>query len=419
LVRGEDKVIALSVATTLVLGAASALPAPKTPEVLTLKQCLRIARARSPLVHASQARHEAALARVSAARAWSYPVVDYGSDYQPQLFDFSGAVESNLGVSQLIEFPGKRGVRGDIAAREADVVRADGDAVRLSVAFEVKRSFGGLLLAQGKLDYARQNLELAREFLRKTEHMLEVGEVARVEVLRARVEESKAVNAERVAVTGVDLARARLAYLLARPAKEPFDVKGRLGGAPEPGELNALVERALAARPEMRQIALAVARERLVEKQARLDYMPDLEVGVARQRVQGLPSTWNVSFSIPVPLYFWQPPRGPIAEAQANRRALDREAENLRNAIRLEVEEAHTYAVSARSRVRLFEEEILQPAQEVHDMLLFSYQEGGIGGIELIEARRTLVEAQVGHAEALFELDVAVAALEKAVGEEQ
>ena len=35
----------------------------------------------------------------------------------------------------------------------------------------------------------------------------------------------------------------------------------------------------------------------------------------------------------------------------------------------------------------LFEEEILRPAQEVHDMLLFSYQEGGIGGIELIEAR--------------------------------
>ncbi|MGD8896409.1 MAG: TolC family protein, partial [Acidobacteriota bacterium] len=111
--------------------------------------------------------------------------------------------------------------------------------------------------------------------------------------------------------------------------------------------------------------------------------------------------------------------RGPIAEAQANRRALDREAENLRNAIRLEVQEAHTNAVSARSRVRLFEEEILRPAQEVHDMLLFSYQEGGIGGIELIEARRTLVEAQVGHAEARFEYDLAVAALEKAVGEEQ
>ena len=411
--------IALFVAATFVLGAASALPAPETHEVLTLERCLHIARAQSPLVHASRARHEAATARVNSARAWPYPVVGYDSDLQPRLFHFSQSVESYLGVSQMIEFPGKRGVRADIAAREADVVLADGDLVGLSLTFEVKRSFGGLLLAQEKLAYVRQNLELAREFLRKTEHMLDAGEVARVEVLRARVEESKVANAERVAATGVRLARARLVFLLARPPGQPFDVEGRLGRAPAPVELDALVRRALEARPEMRQIELARARERLVEKQARLDYLPDVEVGVARHRIQGLPTTWDVTFSFPVPLFFWQRPKGPIAEAQANRRALDREAENLRNAVRLEVEEARTYAVGARSRIRLFEEEILRPAEEVHDMLLFSYQEGGIGGIELIAARRTLVEAQVDYADALFEYDLAVAALERAVGEER
>jgi len=411
-------VFALPVATVVLL-AAPAPPVPGTTEILTLEQCLEMARAQSPLVRASQARHEAATARIASARAWPYPVVGYDSDLQPQLFHFSQAEESYLGVSQLFEFPGKRGARGKIAAREADVVLAGGDLVRLSLAYEVKRAFGRLLLAQDKLTYVRQNLELAREFLRKTEHMLEAGDVAQVEVLRARVEESKASNAERVAATGVHLARAHLAFLLARPAAQPFDVVGQLGEAPAPGGLDALVQRALEARPEIRQIELALARERLVEKQARLDYLPDLEVGVAQHRIQGLPSTWDVTFSFPVPLYFWQRPKGPIAEAQANRRALDREAENLSNAIRLEVEEAHTNAVSARSRIRLFEEEILRPAQEVHDMLLFSYQEGGIGGIELIEARRTLVEAQVDYADALFEYDLAVAALEKAVGEER
>jgi outer membrane protein TolC len=409
-------VIALPVATVVLL-TAPALPPPETTEVLTLEQCLEAARTQSPLVHASQARHEAATARIATARAWPYPVAGYDSDLQSRIFHFSGALESYLGVSQLIEFPGKRGTRGDVAAREADVVLAGGDLVHLSLAFEVKQAFGGLLLAQDRLASVRQNLELTREFVEKTEHMLEVGDVARVEVLRARVEESKAANAERVAATAVQVAHARLAFLLARPPGRPFEIEGRLGSARVPEELDALVQRAMEVRPEIRQIDLALARERLVEKQARLDYLPDLEVGVAQHRIQGLPSTWQVTFSFPVPLYFWQPPRGPIAEARANRRALDREAENLRNTIRLEVQEARTHAVSAQSRIRLFEEEILRPAQEVHDMLLFSYQEGGIGGIELIEARRTLVEAQVDYAEALFEYDLAVAALERAVGE--
>jgi cobalt-zinc-cadmium efflux system outer membrane protein len=400
----------------LVLAAASVLSAPDTREVLTLEQCLQIARAQSPLVHVSRARHEAAMARVQAARAWPYPVVGYDSDLQPRLFRFSQSLESYLGVSQLIEFPGKRSVRGGIADREAGVVLAEGDLVRLSLAFEVKRSFGRLLLARDRLAYAREDLELAREFHRMTQRKLEVGDVAQVEVLRARVEESKAANAEKVAVTDVHLARSRLAFLLARPADPPFDVEGRLGRASVPGDLDGLLRRALEVRPEIRQIELALARERLVEKQARLDALPDVEVGVAQHRIEGAPSTWDVTFSFAVPLYFWQPRRGPIAEARANRRALEREAENLRNAIRLEVEEAHANALSARSRIRLFEEEILKPAQEVHEMLLFSYQEGGIGGIDLIEARRTLVEARVDHADALFEYDEAVAALERAVG---
>mgnify|MGYP001818180940 CR=1 FL=1 len=141
--------IALSVAVVLLV-AVPALP-PETPEVLTLEQCLQLARTQSPLVHASRARHEAATARIATARAYPYPVVGYDSDLQPRLFNFSQAEESYLGLSQLIEFPGKRGARGDVAAREAGVVLAGGDLVRLNLDYEVKQAFGRVLLARDKL----------------------------------------------------------------------------------------------------------------------------------------------------------------------------------------------------------------------------------------------------------------------------
>jgi outer membrane protein TolC len=50
-------------------------------------------------------------------------------------------------------------------------------------------------------------------------------------------------------------------------------------------------------------------------------------------------------------------------------------------------------------------------------MFLFSFQEGEIGGIELIEARRTLVEARKSYADALYNYDITLAALEKSVGQ--
>jgi outer membrane protein TolC len=82
----------------------------------------------------------------------------------------------------------------------------------------------------------------------------------------------------------------------------------------------------------------------------------------------------------------------------------------------VEVEEAHTSARKARDQIQLYQSEILPQAQEVLEMFTFSYQEGEIGGIELIEARRTLNASRRSFADALLEYALALGTLEKAVG---
>ena len=62
------------------------------------------------------------------------------------------------------------------------------------------------------------------------------------------------------------------------------------------------------------------------------------------------------------------------------------------------------------------ESQILSQAEEVYEMYLFSYQQGEIGGIELIAAQRTLSEARKAYVHSLFDYDVAIASLEKSVG---
>ncbi len=87
------------------------------------------------------------------------------------------------------------------------------------------------------------------------------------------------------------------------------------------------------------------------------------------------------------------------------------------NSISLEVEQAYREAVTARNQIELFETDILTQAEEVYNMFLFSYQEGEIGGIELIAARRTLMEARRSYADALTGYSVALAAVQKAIGQ--
>ncbi len=385
-------------------------------EELTLDECVAIALEQNPLLQSSYHLHRASLARVHQARAFSQPSLDLDSDLQPEFMDFRGSQESYVGVSQDFEFPGKRILRGKIAAREAGEVEMDTELLKLDIIYQVKQAFYDLLLAQEILKYAEQDLELSRDYLEKAEIKFEAGDIARVEILRARVEAAKAENSLKAAANDVRLARARLNFLLARGKYDPLEIRGEFKKKSPAFTLEDLKERALALRPEIKKVSFALDRENLRKTLGSLSYFPDFSLGLSRHRISGVATTWDVTLSFPIPLFFWQPQKGEIAEANANLEALKKEKEHTSNAIVLEVEEAHANALMAGHQIELYEKEILAQAEEAYNMFLFSFQEGEIGGIDLIEARRTLIEARKSYADALFNFTIGLAALERAVG---
>jgi outer membrane protein TolC len=385
-------------------------------EILTLNQCLAVALSQNPLILSAIHSHQASVARIDQATSFPVPSIDFESDVQPQPLNFVRAEEAYLGASQTFEFPGKRALRGKIADRESHEIQEDIELLKLDIAFWVKEAFYSLLLAQEQMRYSQRDRELSEEFLNNAELKQAAGDVARVEVLRARVEALRAANAVKVAANNVSLAKARLNYLLARGKYAPLQIAGDLGVPFIELDLEQLKQEAVSLRPEIKRISFSMEREEYVKDQARLSNYPDFDVGVSYHYMKDLPTSWAFSVSVPLPFLFKKQQKAEFAEAQANLSALDREAENLRNAIQLEVEESYMNSLTAKNQIQLLRDEILPQAEEVYDMLFFSYQEGEIGGIDLIESRRTLNEARKSYADALFEYARDLAVLERAVG---
>jgi cobalt-zinc-cadmium efflux system outer membrane protein len=321
-----------------------------------------------------------------------------------------------VGVTQAIEFPGRRRTRTDIARREQDAVRTDAERVRIDLAFDVRRTFFALLHAEERLRHLRQDRDLAADYLKTAETRLAAGDVARVEVVRARVEAAQAATHVQAAGAAVRLARAALNLHLGRPQGEVTAIAGDLRAAPPPEPVDEVRRVALASRPEIRRLGFALEAEALRKTQAGQSRWPGLDLGFSYHRIDGTDGTWDVSVSLPIPLFYNQAAKGPVAEAQANLLALQRELDQQRHAVELEVEAAYVEAQVARDQIRLYEDEILAESEEAFRMLQFSFQQGEIGGLELIAARRTLVAARLGYADALYNHAVAVAAVDKAAG---
>jgi outer membrane protein TolC len=383
---------------------------------LTLEECLALALKQNPLVLASMRREVAAQARIRQATARPVPSVDFNSDLQKQPLNVFGTGESYVGISHTFELPAKRSNRGAVAESEFHEIEVDTELLRREITFLVKEAFYGLLLGEEKVTYAEQDLDLAEEYLQKARLKLEAGAVAQVEVLRARVEALRTANAVKVARSEEDLARARLNFLLAQSRNNPLEIQGQLKIPFRELNLAKLYQEALAQRPELKRLNYSIGKEALVQKGARLTSWPDFDVNFSHHYLKEDPTSWSLSLSVPLSFLFRQRQSAQIAEAQANISSLESDLEHMRNTIRLEVEEACTDARTAQDQIALYRNDVLPQAEEVHSMFLFSYQEGEIGGIELIEARKTLNEARKTYAGALYGYAVTLARLDKTTG---
>jgi len=390
-------------------------PPDPSEEALTLEQCLEIALDNNPLILSNYDQYQAARARVNIARSFPQPEILLDYPLQPKFFSPRRSDEKFFWVSQTIEFPGRRYLRTRAAELEASETYQDNESLRLSIGYQVKEAFFSLLLVEEQLKYARENLQLNKDFTEMVEVKHSSGEVSRAEVLRAQVELAKAEALAKRYETEQEIMAARLNILLGRDKNLGIKIKGELRQPLLDISFEEARGAALSSRPEIKKVEHSLNKTVMQKRQAYLSYLPDFNLGFARHQVEGT-RYWDFSLSFSIPLFFWQTRRGEVAEAEALIRSRQKEIIYWQDLVSLEVEEAYRQVLCCQEQIKLFEENILDQAEQVYELLLFTFKEGQIGGLDLIEARRTWIESRITYAQHLCQHAISLATMARAMG---
>ncbi len=94
-------------------------------------------------------------------------------------------------LTQPLPWPGKRGLRGEIAKLEVEASRWSSSRARLSLIADVKRAYFGLLLVRGQLDLLDQQELFWQKASDITRVRYEVGQGSQADVLRAQLEQNR------------------------------------------------------------------------------------------------------------------------------------------------------------------------------------------------------------------------------------
>jgi len=396
------------------LAAAPAARAQGRPDtlVLTRRGAVDTALARNPSLTVAREQVEQARARGVQATAFPDPSVS-------GLTTLSGP-ESNtgtdLGVSLTVPFPQKfhlkRNVsRGDIQAAEFGYVQ-----LRQLTASQTVQAYDALLVALKHQADLSEGKTLAQDFLRKTEARFEGGTAARLDVLKAKVDAAAAENALIANERDITNARADLNRLLGRALGAMVVAADSLEVPPDLPALDPLIATGGTSRPELRGLSSQQAGARAATTLASQYWLPDLSIGFDKTIFPENSIAYSGSIGFTVPLFFWNHQRGEVAESHHRERELEAAYRDLAAQVEQEVRTTYATAATALRQAQYLRDDLLPEARRAYTIALTSYGLGGSSALDVLDARRTLLDAESQLADALGAANDARADLERAVG---
>lgn len=392
---------------------------PAAPE--SLDDLVRVALEQNPEIHAAARSWEAARARPSQARALPNPTVSFS--YRNSASPLPGTSIGDNPMSfvepmltQRLPFPGKRGLRGEIAQTEADTEGRYYDAVELRVVADLKRAWMDLYRVERSMETVERSRELLDRFTSVARSRYEVGEGLQQDVLRAQLEQT--LLEDRLSELGRQAGqlRARINEILDRASGSPVRTASDLTLSPldyTAGELFGIAEEA---NPVLDSYRLGIDRSAQSLELAQKEHLPDFDVRFGRVFMGPFDDLWDVSVSTQIPLFFGQKERRGVEESAARLRESESRLEAASQRLEREVTDLYLAAGTAEHLESLYREAVIPQASLTLESSLTAYRVGSVDFLGVLDHWTTLLEFEIDYYTQVAEHEKALAGLEELTG---
>ncbi len=384
---------------------------------LTRRQAIATALMANPQIEV--ARQQTFQVRAQRVEGNAIPDPTFSTTYDslpgPLRIRSAGSQMANVGLT--IPFPDKIRLRNQIGIANIRSSDAQFRQMRQQIEAQAGRTYDSVLVTRLHRRDLVEARVLAAEFLKRSQARFDAGAVARLDVIKAQVGVAQADNDLIANARDVANAEAALNRVLGRALRLPIVTVDSLAATAVLPELDAIERTALKVRPELTaleaQQRAAKANSALTKEQA---FLPDLTFGAARDLMQSEGAWFAAGLTMPIPVFFWQHSRGDFAETRHRELELAATYLDARAAVGQDVRAAYAAAEAAQRQVIFLRDQLLPSAREAYRVAMLSYQLGGISALEVLDARRTMLDAQRQFADALAAANSARSDLERAAG---
>ncbi len=393
----------------------------------TFEQLTEIMFTRNKDLQAAREEIRQAQARLTQSGLRPNPTLDF-SRSTDTLFAREGEGSYGIGLSQPFELGGKRSKRSRVAEISVDVVKAQMADAERQLRSQLHSLFVEALSAAAKVGLFAQIQNVNEQMSRIMEVSLRAGDASRLDATLLRASLNRAIAQAVQAESELSGTMLQIKTLAGITPDERLVL--RRAGQLEPRDLSreAALLLALDNRPDLRAARLRESRDEASIALARAQAVPDVSAslrfdkenrvseGSLRPEEKFVDHAKLLSFSVSLPLPFFNRQQGNISEAISLQSQARSQREALEQRVRRDVSLAFERYDFARRAMDVLNRGVITENQESFQIVKLSYDLGELRLVDLLNQQRVLIDTQMSYLEVQRDSMLALVDLERATG---
>lgn len=320
-----------------------------------------------------------------------------------------------VGASQEIPHPGKRGLRAQVANREADVRHVQIESARRTVADKLKAAYFRLAYLQQTLSVLERNDRLLKDVEQVVESRYRVGKGNQQEVLKAQLQHTKILQEITMHHREVGQLEAHLKQFLNRPQDSPDIQTEPLIGRALPYSASDLFSLAREQNADV-QVQQAVVKKTESEVEVKKkEFRPDFSVQYMYQNTdRKFRDYYMASFNIMLPNRGRR--KAELAEAEANRDLANKQLEAEIQQRLAEIQDQYVVAQTSQEQLKIYKDGLIPQSNATFQSGLAAYQANRQDFEPLLSSFMDVLNLQLEYQRELADHEMALARLETLTG---
>jgi len=336
-------------------------------------------------------------------------------------FNQEPMTQKRVTLSQKLPFPGKRGLRSEMAERDVDISQFTYEDLQLALTRQVKQSYFELCYVLAAIEISNQNKSLLEQFITITETKYSVGKGIQQDVIKAQVELSKLLNELIDLNRRKEVEEARLNTLMNLPPDASLAIAHGISKTEFGYEMQDLFKIAEERRPVFKKLRSLQEKFRASRNLAEKDYYPDFRVGMSYGQRDSSPLQDRADFasafvSINIPIWHKSKQARKVAEESYRIDVVGDAYNKTRNQTFLHITELLDKEKKGAETLKLIQKGILPQARQSLESALAGYSVDKVDFLTLLNNQVTLFDWELKYHRELTDYEKNLAELEQVAG---